>query len=51
MATAEISNVPYRQIRALYDDQTITVYQAYSVSIAVSAVNEHRLNALPHFLE
>lgn len=42
--------VPYRQIRASYDDETITVYQAYSSSIAIPAVKEQRLNASPDFL-
>lgn len=41
--------IPYRQIRALYDDETITVYQAYSTSIALAAVKEQKLNALPDF--
>ncbi|MCO8275811.1 DUF4291 domain-containing protein [Actinoplanes sp. TRM 88003] len=31
-------NVPYRQIRAVYDDQTITVYQAYPAAIALPAL-------------
>ncbi|KAI9769221.1 MAG: hypothetical protein M1840_004350 [Geoglossum simile] len=44
------SEVPHRQIRAIYDDQTITVYQAYSASIAVQAVREQKLNASPDFL-
>jgi hypothetical protein len=30
--------IPYRQIRAVFDDQTIRVYQAYSDSIADSAL-------------
>src|SRR6266849_5107799 len=30
--------IPYRQIRAVFDDQTIRVYQAYSDSIAESAL-------------
>jgi Domain of unknown function (DUF4291) len=41
--------IPYRQIRALYDDETITVYQAYSSSIAIAAVKEQKLNASPDF--
>jgi len=32
------SAVPYRQIRALYDDKTIAVYQAYSPEIAEPAL-------------
>ncbi|KFA50851.1 hypothetical protein S40293_05841 [Stachybotrys chartarum IBT 40293] len=41
--------VPYREIRALHDDNTITVYQAYSTSIAEAAVASQRLNASPDF--
>ena len=41
---------PHRQIRALYDEETITVYQAYSAEIAEPAVNAQRLNASPKFL-
>ncbi|KAK7424934.1 hypothetical protein QQX98_000210 [Neonectria punicea] len=43
------AKVPYRQIRALYDDTTITVYQAYKPSIADAAVNAQKLNASPDF--
>ena len=41
--------IPFRQIRALYDEDTITVYQAYSAEIAIAAVAEQRLNASPAF--
>ncbi|KFA72586.1 hypothetical protein S40288_10102 [Stachybotrys chartarum IBT 40288] len=41
--------VPYREIRALHDDNTITVYQAYNTSIAEAAVASQRLNASPDF--
>ncbi|KAJ6445963.1 ATP-dependent RNA helicase DHX8 [Purpureocillium lavendulum] len=41
--------VPYRQIRALYDDDTVTVYQAYKRSIADAAVKHQKLNASPDF--
>lgn len=41
--------IPYRQIRALYDDETITVYQAYSAPIALAAVTHQKLNASPDF--
>jgi hypothetical protein len=41
--------IPYRQIRAQYDDDTITVYQAYSATIADAAVKAQRLNASPDF--
>lgn len=40
---------PYRQIRALYDEETITVYQAYSAAIATAAVAAQRLDASPLF--
>jgi len=43
------SKIPYRQIRASYNDRTITVYQAYSAAIAIPAVREQRLSASPHF--
>ncbi|KAF8861729.1 hypothetical protein BDZ45DRAFT_739894 [Acephala macrosclerotiorum] len=39
----------YRQIRAKYDDKTITVYQAYSESIATAAVANQKLSASPDF--
>lgn len=40
---------PYRQIRALYDDETITVYQAYNSTIASAAVAQQQLEASPQF--
>jgi hypothetical protein len=40
---------PYREIRAQYDEDTITVYQAYSASIAKAAVQEQKLSASPDF--
>ncbi|KAK3390768.1 ATP-dependent RNA helicase DHX8 [Podospora didyma] len=40
---------PYREIRAHYDDETITVYQAYSNTIASAAVAAQKLNASPAF--
>jgi hypothetical protein len=40
---------PYRQIRAHYDDTTITVYQAYSAAIGDAAVKEQKLSASPDF--
>ena len=40
---------PYRQIRALHDVDTITVYQAYKSSIATAAVRTQKLNASPDF--
>jgi len=40
---------PYRQIRASYDEDTITVYQAYSSTIAIPAVKQQKLNASPDF--
>ncbi|AZP36505.1 DUF4291 domain-containing protein [Acidipropionibacterium acidipropionici] len=33
-----VPDPPYRQVRALFDDETVTVYQAYSSSIAGPAV-------------
>ena len=43
------TSVPYRQIRAIYDDETITLYQAYSAAIAVPAVYEQQLTASKDF--
>lgn len=40
---------PLRQIRAHYDDETITVYQAYPEAIATPAVATQRLTASPSF--
>ncbi|RGP70593.1 ATP-dependent rna helicase dhx8 [Fusarium sporotrichioides] len=48
MANAQ-SSIPYRQIRAHYNDTTITVYQAYQESIAKAAVENQKLNASPDF--
>ncbi|KAI1860599.1 hypothetical protein JX265_009062 [Neoarthrinium moseri] len=41
--------IPYRQIRASYDSETITVYQAYNEEIASQAVLHQKLNASPLF--
>ena len=41
--------VPRKQIRALFDEESITVYQAYQESIAAAAVREQRLDASPDF--
>lgn len=41
--------VPQKQIRALYDKDTITVYQAYSAAIAIPAVRQQNLCASPDF--
>ncbi|RVX42462.1 uncharacterized protein DUF4291 [Nonomuraea polychroma] len=38
-------NVPYRQIRAVYTDESITVYQAYDAAIAGPAVAAQRFVA------
>ena len=43
------SPTPYRQIRALYDETTVTVYQAYKSTIAEAAVSTQKLNASPDF--
>jgi hypothetical protein len=40
---------PYRQIRAHYDEDTITVYQAYNSTIASAAVQHQKLDASPLF--
>nr|RBQ98086.1 hypothetical protein FVER53263_01028 [Fusarium verticillioides] len=48
MSTA-FSVAPYRQVRAYYNDTTITVYQAYKESIAKAAVDAQKLNASPDF--
>lgn len=40
---------PHRQIRALYNNDTITVYQAYHASIALPAVQSQNLAASPTF--
>jgi hypothetical protein len=44
------STTPYRQIRAHFDDSTITVYQAYNSTIAAAAVAAQKLDASPAFL-
>ncbi|KAG0652847.1 hypothetical protein D0Z07_0602 [Hyphodiscus hymeniophilus] len=49
MSSDPQSSVPYRQIRALYDEKTITLYQAYSASIADAAVRRQKLSASPDF--
>ncbi|RSM16419.1 hypothetical protein CEP52_000029 [Fusarium oligoseptatum] len=48
-STSPDTSVPYHQIRAHYDDKTITVYQAYKESIARDAVAAQKLNASPDF--
>jgi hypothetical protein len=42
-------NPPYRQIRALYTPQTITIYQAYPPSIALPALATQSLSEVPTF--
>ncbi|KAI0798975.1 ATP-dependent RNA helicase DHX8 [Xylaria sp. FL0064] len=42
-------DVKRRQIRAHYDEETITVYQAYNSEIASAAVHEQKLHASPQF--
>ncbi|KAF4337079.1 atp-dependent rna helicase dhx8 [Fusarium beomiforme] len=44
-----MATVPYRQIRASYNDTTITVYQAYKDTTARAAVDAQKLNASPDF--
>ncbi|KAF4962718.1 hypothetical protein FSARC_9279 [Fusarium sarcochroum] len=46
---SSISTIPYRQIRAHYNDNTIIVYQAYKSSIAKAAVDAQKLNASSDF--
>ena len=41
--------IQHRQIRALYDETTVTVYQAYNSAIADAAVGAQRLDASPLF--
>ncbi|KAI0901276.1 hypothetical protein F4806DRAFT_451692 [Annulohypoxylon nitens] len=41
--------VKQRQIRADYDEETITVYQAYNSEIASAAVQKQKLSASPEF--
>ncbi|KAL9104025.1 MAG: hypothetical protein Q9163_001003 [Psora crenata] len=45
-----MAQTPYRQIRAVYDESTITVYQAYCPEIAIAAVQQQKLSASPKFL-
>ena len=40
---------PYRQIRGSFDEETITVYQAYSSEIAIPAVQQQKISASPLF--
>ncbi|KAG9232646.1 ATP-dependent RNA helicase DHX8 [Amylocarpus encephaloides] len=49
MTDSTPTTIPYRQIRAEYDDETITVYQAYSKTIAEAAVATQNLSASPEF--
>ncbi|CZR63269.1 uncharacterized protein PAC_13166 [Phialocephala subalpina] len=49
MTKTPSTTTPYRQIRAKYDDETITVYQAYSESIATAAVSSQKLSSSPDF--
>ena len=48
-ASPESAPIPYRQIRALYDEEYITVYQAYSAEIGDAAVAQQRLSASSSF--
>ncbi|KAF2500176.1 ATP-dependent RNA helicase DHX8 [Lophium mytilinum] len=47
--TTSKTPTPHRQIRATYDTTAITVYQAYSSSIASAAVKYQKLSASPDF--
>jgi Domain of unknown function (DUF4291) len=44
-----MDTTPYHQIRALYNAETVTVYQAYSAEIAIPAVQQQNLSASPKF--
>ena len=46
-----VMNVPYRQIRAVYNEQTIRVYQAYSPGIAEPAVKKGTFVSPPFKIE
>ncbi|KAI1739104.1 ATP-dependent RNA helicase DHX8 [Xylaria scruposa] len=43
------ANPKQRQIRAYYDEEAITVYQAYNREIASAAVQQQKLHASPKF--
>ncbi|MFM7200125.1 MAG: DUF4291 family protein, partial [Myxococcota bacterium] len=45
------ATIPTRQIRAVYDDKTIRVYQAYSDAIADSALKHQTFVAPPFKME
>lgn len=47
--TPSLPNTPQHQIRALYSETHITLYQAYSASIAEAAVRAQKLTASPDF--
>ncbi len=47
--TTHHDNTSTDNIRADYDEETITVYQAYNRTIASAAVAEQKLNASPGF--
>lgn len=49
MSTTAKNTTPYREIRASYTPETITVYQAYSPAIAIPAVQKQSLTASPSF--
>lgn len=42
---------PARQVRAVFDDDTITVYQAYSAAIAVPAATNNSFDGTPFKLD
>ncbi len=44
-------NPPHRQIRAVFDDETITVYQAYPAAIAVPAAADNSFVGTPFKLD
>ncbi|KAK2007666.1 hypothetical protein LZ32DRAFT_662676 [Colletotrichum eremochloae] len=40
---------PFRQIRACFDEKSVTIYQAYNSAIATAAVEAQRFDASPSF--
>jgi len=46
-----LSDIPYKQIRAVYDAQTIRVYQAYSAEIADAALSQGKFVSPPFKME
>lgn len=49
--TVPTGDVPYRQVRARYDEESITVYQAFAAEIAVPAVRTGSFAQAPFGLD